>query len=32
LAMSGLMITASGQSFLAWNMGMAERTPDWRAI
>ncbi len=32
LAMSGLMITASGQSWRALNMGMAERTPDWRAM
>ena len=29
---SGGMITASGQSRRAWNIGMAERTPDSRAI
>jgi hypothetical protein len=31
-AMSGLMMTASGQSLVALNMGMAERTPERRAM
>jgi hypothetical protein len=31
-ALSGLMMTASGQSFVALNMGMAERTPESRAM
>jgi hypothetical protein len=30
--MSSLMMTASVQSFVALNMGMAERTPDSRAM
>jgi hypothetical protein len=30
--MLGGSTTASGQSFLAWNIGMADRTPEIRAI
>ena len=31
-AMSGLITTASGQAFSALNIGIAERTPDMRAM
>ena len=31
-AMLGLMMTACGQSLRAWNIGMAERTPEMRAM
>jgi hypothetical protein len=31
-AMLGRMITACGQSLMALNIGMAERTPERRAI
>ena len=31
-SMRGLMMIASGQSFSAWNIGMADRTPLIRAI
>ncbi len=30
--MRGFTTTASGQSFRAWNIGMAERTPLMRAM
>jgi hypothetical protein len=30
--MLGGKMMASGQSFLAWNIGMADRTPEIRAI
>ncbi len=32
LVKSGLMITACGQSRRAWNIGIAERTPEMRAM
>ncbi len=32
LAKSGLMTVACGQSRSAWNIGMAERTPEIRAM